>query len=55
MTVYMPSDSNIKLVKQKSTEDAITQHHCTYFMNKKCVKGSWSKRHHMKAKKLVAL
>jgi hypothetical protein len=52
MTVYMPSDSNIKLVKQKGTEDAITQHHSTYFINKNYGKGSWSKRHHAKTKKL---
>jgi hypothetical protein len=35
MTVYMPSDSNIKLVKQKGTEDGVTQRHSTHFINKK--------------------
>jgi hypothetical protein len=31
----MPSDSNIKLVKQKGTEDAVTHRSSTYFINKK--------------------
>ena len=48
----MPSDSNIKLVKQKGTKDAVTQCHSTYFNMKKCGKGSWSARHHTKTKKL---
>jgi len=37
MAVCMPSDSNIKLVKQKGTEGAITHRRSTYFINKKNV------------------
>jgi len=33
----MLSDSNIKLVKQKGTEDGITRRHSTHFINKKNV------------------